>query len=99
MTAPPPMRGHPNEHSTKPPVQVTGPAKPELPLADRPSARAFAWARVSTDKQEEMGLSLPEQHRQIRQYAEKNGFEIVGEFQEAESGFRHQERRHEFHRM
>ena len=76
-----------------------GPLKPELPLGDLPPLRAFAWARVSTGKQEESGLSMPEQLRQIRQFAVENGFEIVAEFQEAASAFRHQERRHEFTRM
>lgn len=33
-----------------------------LPPNERPS-KAFAWARVSTGKQEERGLSMPEQLR------------------------------------
>ena len=61
--------------------------------------RAFAWARVSTGQQEERGLSMPEQLREIHRYAEANGIEIVAEFQEAASAYRHQSRRHEFHRM
>src|SRR5437763_779417 len=78
---------------------LRGPSTPELPPGERPPIRAVAWARVSTGKQEESGLSMPEQLRQIRQYAAKNGFEIVAEYQEAASAFRHQERRHEFRRM
>ena len=49
--------------------------------------QAVAWARVSTEMQEERGLSLPEQFREIRAYAEKNGIEIVDEFSEAASAF------------
>jgi DNA invertase Pin-like site-specific DNA recombinase len=75
------------------------PRKPECPAGERTPERAFSYARVSTDTQEERGLSLPEQLRENRQFAERKGFELVREFQEAESGFRHQERRHEFHRM
>ncbi len=32
--------------------------------------KAFAWARVSTTMQDDRGLSIPEQLRQIRLYAE-----------------------------
>ena len=39
--------------------------------------KALAWARVSTDMQEERGLSIPEQLRQIREYAEANGIVIL----------------------
>ena len=31
--------------------------------------KAFAWARVSTGQQEERGLSMPEQLREIRRFA------------------------------
>jgi site-specific DNA recombinase len=78
---------------------LIGPVKAALPPGERPRERAFALARVSTPEQKEMGLSIPEQLRQIHQYADKNGFVIVAEFQEAASGFRHPERRHEFQRM
>jgi site-specific DNA recombinase len=78
---------------------LLGPVKAERPAGERQLIRAFAWARVSTWQQEESGLSMPEQLRQIREYAAANGFEIVAEFQEAASAYRHQERRHEFNRM
>jgi hypothetical protein len=42
---------------------------------------------------------MPEQLREIRRYAEAHGIEIVAEFQEAASAYRHQARRHEFHKM
>ena len=61
--------------------------------------KAFAWARVSTGQQEERGLSMPEQFREIRRYAESHKIEIVAEFQETASAYRYQARRHEFHRM
>ena len=69
------------------------------PLAEEKQIRAFAWARVSTDMQEEKGLSLPEQLREIRAYAEKNGIEIVAEFSEAASAFQKKALRVEFQRM
>ena len=65
----------------------------------RPSVKAVAWARVSTDMQEERGLSMPEQLREIHQYAVKNDIEIVAEFQEAASAFQRDEKRVEFKRM
>lgn len=77
-------------------------------LATRPPAatdcaergvRAFAWARVSTDMQEERGLSIPEQLRQIREYADTKGIDIVEEYHEAASAFRKESQRVEFHRM
>src|SRR5688572_23123393 len=68
-------------------------------VTDKTPRKAFAWARVSTGQQEERGLSIPEQLREIRRYAETHGIEIVAEFREATSAYRHQARRHEFHRM
>src|SRR5258706_15237381 len=68
-------------------------------VPDKTPRKAFAWARVSTGQQEERGLSMPEQLREIRRYAEAHGIEIVAEFQEAASAYRYQARRHEFHRM
>jgi site-specific DNA recombinase len=62
-------------------------------------AKAFAWARVSTSMQEERGLSILEQFREIREYAEIRGIEIVAEFSEAESAFQHRSKRPEFQRM
>jgi hypothetical protein len=68
---------------------------PERP----PVPGAIAWARVSTEEQAEKGLSIPEQLREIRSYAERSGIEILYEFQEAASAFRHEEKRTEFSRM
>jgi hypothetical protein len=70
-----------------------------LGLPKETSGKALAWARVSTGMQEERGLSMPEQLREIRRYADAHGIEIVAEFQEAASAYRYQARRHEFHRM
>jgi hypothetical protein len=61
--------------------------------------KAFAWARVSTDMQEDRGLSMPQQLREIRAYAEKHEIEIVEEFSEAASAFQREEKRVEFRRM
>src|ERR1700692_3652327 len=68
-------------------------------LPNNTPRRAFAWARVSTGQQEERGLSLPEQLREIQRYAEAHGIEIVEEFREAASAYRNQEKRHVFRRM
>ena len=61
--------------------------------------KALAWARVSTDMQEERGLSLPEQLRQIQEYAEKLDIEIVEEFSEAASAYKTKAKGPEFDRM
>ncbi len=63
------------------------------------TVKAVAWARVSTDMQEERGLSLPEQLREIAAYAKRLGFEIAAEFSEAASAFQKESKRVEFHRM
>ena len=61
--------------------------------------KALAWARVSTDMQEERGQSMPEQLRQIREYAEANGIAILEEYYEAASAFKKNSHRDEFDRM
>jgi len=61
--------------------------------------KALAWARVSTDMQEERGLSLPEQLKQIQEYAVKMDIEIVEEFHEAASAYKTRAKRPEFDRM
>jgi site-specific DNA recombinase len=71
-------------------IAATFPAQP---------AKAFAWARVSTSMQEERGLSIPEQLREIREYAHTRKIEIVAEFKEAESAFQQRAKRPEFERM
>jgi site-specific DNA recombinase len=60
---------------------------------------AIAWARVSTSMQEERGLSIPEQLREIRQYAESRNIKIVDEFTEAVSAYQNRGKRTEFERM
>jgi hypothetical protein len=52
---------------------------------DQTPRKALAWARVSTGMQEERGLSMPEQLREIHRYAEARGISIVADFQEAAS--------------
>jgi len=61
--------------------------------------KAFAWARVSTDAQEDRGLSMPQQLREIRSYATAHDIEIVEEFSEAASAFQREEKRVQFRRM
>ena len=69
------------------------------PSATKKRRNAYAWARVSTVEQEERGLSIPEQLREMRRYSVQNEIDILAEFSEAASAFRHQERRTEFLRM
>lgn len=45
----------------------------------------FAYARVSTPRQGEKGVSLPEQKDAINRYAERHGLEIIRWFEEQES--------------
>ena len=73
----------------------TTPAVSETPI----QLKALAWARVSTEKQEERGLSIPEQLREIRSYAKTHGIEIIAEYHEAASAFQHPDRRIEFQKM
>ena len=61
--------------------------------------KALAWARVSTDMQEERGLSIPQQLREIRDYAEAHDIEIVKEFSEAASAFQREGKRVQFRHM
>jgi site-specific DNA recombinase len=49
-----------------------------MPSTDSPK-RAILYVRVSTDEQAEEGYSLPEQVRDLRRYAEANGYTIMGE--------------------
>lgn len=48
--------------------------------------KAVLYARVSTDDQADKGYSLPSQVDAMRKYAEREGFEIVAEFQDDYSG-------------
>jgi len=63
------------------------------------AVKAIIWARVSTDMQEARGLSMPEQLRQLREHAGKQGIEILGEFHEVASAYQKEAKRVEFHRM
>lgn len=78
---------------------VLGSSCADTPQRATLAVRALAWARVSTDMQEERGQSMPEQLRQIREYAEKNGIEMVEEYHEAASAFKKNSHRDEFDKM
>jgi len=78
---------------------LTGSPLTDAEPSNNGKTKALAWARVSTDMQKERGLSIPEQLREIREYAEKDGIEIVEEYQEAASAFQNEQKRVEFHRM
>ena len=61
--------------------------------------KALAWARVSTEMQDAKGHSIPEQLKQIREYAEKNDIEIAAEYSEAASAYQSRSKRLEFVKM
>ena len=47
--------------------------------------KSVLYARVSSDRQEKEGFSIPAQIKLLREYAQKNNLKIVGEFIEAET--------------
>ena len=47
--------------------------------------KAVLYARVSSNRQEKEGFSIPAQIKYLRDYAIKNGIEITREFVEAET--------------
>ena len=47
--------------------------------------KCVLYARVSSKEQEKEGFSIPAQQKQLREYAEKHGFQIVEEFTDAET--------------
>ena len=47
--------------------------------------KAVLYARVSSKEQEEEGFSIPAQLKLIKEYAQKNRFEIVEEFVDVET--------------
>lgn len=59
--------------------------------------KVFAYARVSTTRQGERGVSLPEQRDAITRYAERQGLEIVRWFEEQDSASKRGRR--EFNQM
>ena len=65
----------------------------------RGEINAVAWARVSTDMQEDRGLSLPQQLKEIREYASNEGIHIVEEYSEAASAYQKYDKRIKFHEM
>ena len=48
--------------------------------------QATLYARVSTDQQSEKGYSIPSQLKACRDYAERQGWKIVGEYADDCSG-------------
>ena len=59
--------------------------------------KAVLYARVSSERQEKEGFSIPAQIKLLREYASKNNFKIVEEFVEAETAKR--AGRHQFNNM
>ncbi len=55
-------------------------------LTIAPARSCAIYARVSTVEQREEGFSLDAQLGLLREYAVKNGFQIIGEFTDADSG-------------
>lgn len=59
--------------------------------------RAALYLRVSTGAQAVKDLSVPDQRKQLEEYCRRKGWQVVGEYQEASSGF--QGSRSEFDKM
>jgi hypothetical protein len=78
---------------------ITGESEESEVRSNDAKLRAFAWARVSTEEQDKRGESISEQLREIREYAERRGIEIMEEFREAVSAFGNGDKRVEFNRM
>ena len=51
-----------------------------------PGSRAVIYLRVSTGKQAQRDLSIPDQRKQLKAYCKHNAYSIVGEFEDAKSG-------------
>ncbi len=62
-------------------------------------ARALAYVRVSTDMQEDKGLSIPAQRKAIVEYAARNGIAVLETYVEAASSYQDESKRVEFLRM
>jgi DNA invertase Pin-like site-specific DNA recombinase len=50
-----------------------------------PRRSAVMYTRVSTKEQEKEGFSIEAQEKLLRGYARQNGFEVLKEFQDAET--------------
>ena len=58
--------------------------RPSLTLVnDTPSPRAALYMRVSTGRQAEHDLSIPDQRSQLQSWCQRQGYEVVAEFVEA----------------
>ena len=64
----------------------------------QPAQRAAIYVRVSTGRQAENDLSIPDQISQLRTYAEKNNISITNEFVESGASAR-DDQRHEFQKL
>lgn len=69
----------------------------EKKAASSAPRKAMSWARISTDEQEEPGLSNPGQMQVIAQFAGANNTEFAYKFTIAESAYHR--KRPEFERM
>jgi DNA invertase Pin-like site-specific DNA recombinase len=62
-------------------------------------AKGLAYVRVSTDMQEDKGLSIPAQTKAIEEYAARNGIGVLDTYVEAASSYQDEAKRVEFRRM
>ncbi|MCE4570144.1 recombinase family protein [Caballeronia sp. CLC5] len=62
-------------------MATVAPAKPETPPVVA-TARAALYLRVSTPRQADHDLSIPDQRRQLEGYCLSNGWEVAAEFVE-----------------
>ena len=63
------------------------------------AAGALAYVRVSTDMQEDKGLSIPAQRKAIEEYAAAHDVPVLDTYTEAASSFQDEAKRVEFQRM
>ena len=80
-------------------VQEIMQAADSATAAQATATAALAYVRVSTDMQEDKGLSIPAQRAAIRAYAEERGVEILEWFEDSASGFQDEGKRVDFQRM
>ena len=78
--------------------ELLGPAGGAVAAPSR-AAGALAYVRVSTDMQEDRGLSIPAQLKAIREYAARHDIQVLDTFTEAASSYQDESKRAEFRRM
>jgi len=78
--------------------ELIGPARGATGTPAKASG-ALAYVRVSTDMQEDRGLSIPAQQKAVEAYAADHGIAILQTYVEAASSYQDESKRAEFQRM